>query len=154
MTPPAPNQPLDRLRAIGFRLAGRWSVDASLIRSTLDAQFRDVRNFLYAFVVDGEVVYIGKSTSTLRQRMQQYRTPGASQRTNVRNNADLLGCLGAGRVADIYVLPDHGLLHYGGFHVNLAAGLEDGLIRDLRPAWNGGRRSDGKVAEPTPELKS
>jgi len=38
------------------------------------------------------------------------------------------------------VLADHGLLHYGGFHVNLAAGLEDSLIRDLNPPWNGGKK--------------
>jgi hypothetical protein len=33
-----------------------------------------------------------------------------------------------------------GLLAYGGFHVNLAAGLEDSLILDLSPLWNGGRK--------------
>jgi len=35
------------------------------------------------------------------------------------------------------VLPDNGLLHYGQFHVNLAAGLEDSIISVLQPEWNG-----------------
>jgi hypothetical protein len=34
------------------------------------------------------------------------------------------------------VLPDNGLLRFGGFHLNLAAALEDSLINDLRPRWN------------------
>jgi hypothetical protein len=37
---------------------------------------------------------------------------------------------------DIFALPDNGLLHYGGFHINLAAGLEDSLISTLAPSWN------------------
>ena len=46
------------------------------------------------------------------------------------------GCLQARKHVEIYVLPDNGLMHYGGFHLNLAAGLEDSLIRDLEPPWN------------------
>lgn len=34
------------------------------------------------------------------------------------------------------MLADHGLLRFGGFHLNLAAALEDSLINDLRPPWN------------------
>lgn len=37
---------------------------------------------------------------------------------------------------EIHVLPDNGLLYYGGFHVNLAAGLEDSLVATIRPVWN------------------
>jgi len=33
-------------------------------------------------------------------------------------------------------LPDNGLLHFGDFHVNLAAGLEDSIIKTLNPLWN------------------
>ena len=77
--------------------------------------------------------------------MRGYRSPSATQLTNVRNNRSVLDALGLGATVEIYVLPDNGLLYYGGFHINLAAGLEDSLIRELRPPWNGGRRSDGKV---------
>ena len=46
--------------------------------------------------------------------------------------------LAAGAAVEILVLPDNGLLHYGQFHVNLAAGLEDDIIGVLNPEWNGG----------------
>jgi hypothetical protein len=48
----------------------------------------------------------------------------------------------------IYVLPDNGLLYYGGFHVNLAAGLEDSLVRELQPPWNGGKKDSGEPPLP------
>jgi hypothetical protein len=63
--------------------------------------------------------------------------------------------LAAGAAVDIYALPDNGLLHYGRFHVNLAAGLEDDLIRVIDPPWNGGRKEvpaapDGAATVATP----
>ena len=36
--------------------------------------------------------------------------------------------LSKGKSIDIFALPDNGLIHYGGFHLNLAAGLESSLI--------------------------
>jgi hypothetical protein len=45
-----------------------------------------------------------------------------------------------GKSVEIFALQDNDLLHYGGFDVNLAAGLEDSLVRDLSPPWNGGQK--------------
>ena len=42
---------------------------------------------------------------------------------------------------DILALPDNGLLHYGQFHVSLAAGLEDSIISVIAPPWNHGTTS-------------
>jgi hypothetical protein len=49
-------------------------------------------------------------------------------------------------------LRDNGLLHYGAFHINLAAGLEDDLIAKLKPAWNGHvlKETVSEIAEGTP----
>lgn len=41
-----------------------------------------------------------------------------------------------GSVVDLFALPDHGLLHFGTFHINLAAGLEDSIVSSLKPEWN------------------
>lgn len=87
-------------------------------------------------------MYVGKSRKTLRERMYSYRNPGPTQSTNIRGNRLLLDALSEGSTVELFVLPDNGLLYYGGFHVNLAAGLEDSLIRDLQPPWNGGKKSD------------
>lgn len=89
---------------------------------------------------DGEVKYIGKTVTPLATRMRGYLNPSPSQTTNVRGNAAIKDLLRVGAAVELFVLPDNGLLRYGGFHINLAAGLEDDLIRVISPEWNGGRR--------------
>jgi hypothetical protein len=101
----------------------------------LDAEANS-RNILYAFVSAEEVLYIGKTIQTLKSRLYGYQNPGGTQLTNVRGNKRLLELLAADASVHIYVLPDHGLMHYGGFHLNLAAALEDSLISQLKPKWN------------------
>ena len=93
-------------------------------------------NVLYSFVSGPEILYIGKTTIALRDRMYQYQRPGSSQRTNIRNNAAIRGLLESGAKVEIYALPDPGDMEYRGFHLNLAAGLEDSLISELKPIWN------------------
>jgi hypothetical protein len=45
-------------------------------------------------------------------------------------------CHPAARSGHVYAPPDNGLLHYSGFHVNLAAGLEDSLVATIKLPWN------------------
>jgi len=128
--------PLERLTKIGFVPAGTWSCEGDVLRVNFEAH-SDAFNVLHALVIGEEVMYIGKSTRTLATRLDGYCKPSASQLTNVKNNRNLKEVLKGGKRVDVYALPDNGSLHYGGFHVNLAAGLEDSLIRTLRPKWNG-----------------
>ena len=93
-------------------------------------------NALYAFVSDDEVLYVGKTTQQLQKRLYGYQNPRTTQTTNVRGNKAIATALTAKKAIDVFVLPDTGLLRIGGFHLNLAAGLEDSLINDLRPMWN------------------
>lgn len=139
---------IERLKAMGFRLAGTCHLHEERLAFRFN-ELSNCKNVLYSFVADGEVMYIGKTVSRLRQRMSGYRSPGPTQTTNIRNNQKLCALLDAGKTVEIFVLPDNGLLYYGGFHVNLAAGLEDSLIRELRPPWNGGKKEkrDGAAEE-------
>ncbi len=140
---------LGRIKAIGFTLAGCWKLSDGRLVFELN-EFASARNVLYAFVVDDELMYVGKTVQPLRVRMAGYKTPGATQSTNIKNNGKIRETLDQGRHVEILVLPDNGLLHYGGFHVNLAAGLEDSLVRDLMPPWNGGQKeSPNQSLEPT-----
>lgn len=107
--------------------------------------YTDVKNNLYAFVCDGEVKYVGKTTRLLRTRMYHYCRPGATQPTNIKNNANILDMLSQNVAVDIFVLPDNGLMHYRQFHVNLAAGLEDSIIKVINPEWNGFKKTELKV---------
>jgi len=72
----------------------------------------------------------------LKRRLYGYERPGPSQSTNIKGNKLIKEALLALRSVEIYALPDNGLLYYGGFHVNLAACLEDALVATLKPAWN------------------
>ena len=146
----ASSSKLARIKEIGFVPAGCWRLEAGDLSFKLDPPLAGKRNVLYAFVVDGDVKYIGKTVVTLKQRVTGYKNPASSQTTNVRNNEQLRNALTHVTQVEIFALPDNGLLHYGRFHVNLAAGLEDSLIRDLQPPWNGGKKEtgEGKLVPP------
>ncbi len=129
------SSPLERLKNMGFRQVGEWSVESSKIKFTL-SDAASAKNVLYAFIRQDTVVYIGKTIQTLKQRMNAYKNPGPGQSTNIKGNKLIGEALEANQSVAIFALPDNGLLYYGGFHVNLAAGLEDNLVSSLKPAWN------------------
>lgn len=131
---------MNRLIEIGFIKVGFWQITNGNLKYHLDERFTDVKNNLYAFVCDGEVKYVGKTTRLLRKRMYHYSRPGPSQSTNIKNNANIIEMLSNNIAVDIFVLPDSGLMHYGQFHLNLAAGLEDSIISVINPEWNGIQR--------------
>lgn len=138
---------MNRLIEIGFQCVGHWKLDDDRPVYELTSLMK-TPNVLYAFVSNGEIKYIGKTTQPLKGRMASYQSPGPTQSTNIKNNENIKTLLEAGEAVDIFVLPDTGLLHYGGFHINLAAGLEDSLITDISPPWNG-KYSENKPARPT-----
>ena len=70
--------PLDRLKLIGFTLVGSWKLLNGEPAFELH-QHAAAPNILYAFVVDGDLMYIGKSILSLRKRMASYKNPGKSQ---------------------------------------------------------------------------
>lgn len=127
---------MNRLLQIGFQVVGHWMLSEGEPKLQLD-RMQDETNVLYAFVVDGEVKYVGKTTQPLRSRMYGYLKPGPTQSTNIKNRANIKSVLEQGRIVQILVLCDNGLHHYGDFHINLAAALEDDLIAKLNPDWNG-----------------
>jgi len=120
---------------MGFRKCGDWMLEADSLKCALK-DHASAPNVLYAFVSEGRVLYIGKTVRSLKQRMYNYQKPGPSQSTSIRGNKLIKDVVALGKSVEVYALPDNGLLHYGGFHVNLAAGLEDALIAALKPAWN------------------
>lgn len=126
---------MNRLLDIGYQVAGHWYLADSRIRIDV-RQHGTQRNVLYAFVCDSEVKYVGKSTQTLRERMAGYASPGSAIRTNLRVNRLIHALLLDEVTVEVFALPDNGLMHYGPFHLNLAAGIEDSIIRTLRPKWN------------------
>jgi len=131
---------MHRLYEIGFQRAGRWLLKGDDLALEL-LSLMDRQNVLYAFVSGKTVKYVGKTTQTLQRRMFGYQKPNQDQRTNWRNRLSIVDLLKRGEPVEILALADTGLLRYGSFHLNLAAGLEDSIIGTLKPEWNGGRTS-------------
>jgi hypothetical protein len=140
-----------RLFEIGFQVVGHWCLSGNEPKLQLTNMQND-QNVIYAFVVDENVMYIGKTTQPLEKRMYGYQRPGPTQSTNIKNRANILEALEKGRDVQILGLRDNGLHHYGSFHINLAAGLEDDLINKLNPEWNGRVRAES--ARPVNERKA
>jgi len=140
---------LNRLLAVGFKPSGKWLLANNVLRLTLEPAVMHEQNVLYAFVVDGKLAYIGKTTQSLLKRMQGYRSPASTAdrggSTNIKNNRNIVEALSSGAVVDIYVLHALPSQLHGEFSVNLSAGLEDSLISALMPPWNG-RRTAIKTA--------
>ena len=132
---------LDRLLAAGFRRAGYWIIECDALRLVLDSPISPIQNVVYAFAVNSMLTYVGKTTQGLPKRMQGYRSPAATAErggsTNIKNNKNILAALASGAVVEIYVLDQTAAYHHGEFPLNVAAGIEDSLIRVLDPPWNG-----------------
>lgn len=127
---------MNRLIDIGFRKVGEWEIIGENISPNL-SDLADSSNILYAFISGGEAFYVGKTTQALQKRLYGYKKPGTTQSTNIKGNKLLKELLGEGKSVDIYALPDNGLHRFGVFHLNLAAGLEDSIIKVLKPKLNG-----------------
>jgi hypothetical protein len=153
-----PRANVESLLNLGFRDIGAWTTSGNSqgLEYCLDGAnaegnkgLLDGRNALYAFAQDGEIRYIGKTAQTLRQRFAGYRKPHPGQRTNWRCNGKIREQIEAGATVRIlvFVMTSHlSNLRYGDFSINLAAGLEDALIEEFDPPWNG-RDGRGPVTE-------
>jgi len=126
---------MDRLLKIGFIAVGHWDLSGNEIEFKLKA-YENYNNLLYTFISNGTIKYIGKTIQTLKKRMYGYQNPGPTQTTNIRVNELVKNTIKKGNPVDIFILPDNGLLNYGSFRINLAAGLEDTLIYTINPEWN------------------
>lgn len=142
----------ETLLALGFRELGNWVASANGLgiahqhdadRSSETRVLLDARNSLYAFATNDDVLYIGKTSRSVRERLLGYRNPHSGQRTNVRCNARIREMTAGGKEIRILVFNPISHLRYGDFDLNLAAALEDSLISSFNPPWNG--RQGGRL---------
>ena len=126
---------MNRLLNIGFINVGHWSLTNYALKYEITSHLM-TKNVLYSFISNGEIKYIGKTSMELTKRMYGYQNPGPSQTTNIRVNEKIKRLLQTDQPVDIFILVDNGLLKYGDFKINLAAGLEDTLIYQISPEWN------------------
>lgn len=141
---------MNRLLEAGFISAGQWQLKNGILDYELNQAFI-ARNNLYAFVCDGEVKYVGKTTRTLKERMYGYKNPGLTQSTNINNHNRIKNSILNGQAVQILIMQDSGLISWGPFHLNVAAGLEDSVIRVIEPEWNGGMKEVETTTSTEPE---
>lgn len=147
------------LEKIGFGLFGIWKALPDRLDYVLHGHGERAsalviaRNALYAFCRGDEVLYIGKTARTIRARFTGYCTPSRTQRTNLRCNALIREALGRQETIAILGFSPSDQLQYGGFSINLAAGLEDALIAHFAPPWNGAGPGRPPVTE-TAEIEA
>jgi len=127
---------MNRLLSVGFINAGHWKLNEGKSLKYHLISHHQTKNILYAFVSNGIIKYVGKTIMSLARRMYGYQNPGPSQSTNIRVNKEITNLLSTDQPVDIFILVDNGLLKYGDFRINLAAGLEDTLIYEKNPEWN------------------
>ncbi len=127
---------MQELIHIGFLASGAWTSGSLGLRFELTVPIGDKAPALYAFVVEEELLYLGKTRQPLQQRLYGYQQPGPTQKTNVRVHEYLKSATADGQSIRIFAFVSDVPLRVGRFKVDLAAGLEDDLIAQLHPLWN------------------
>lgn len=125
---------MQRLIDIGFEKVGKWYLKDNKI--TFEVTSSGKTNILYAYIIDSEVMYVGKSSRTLKARLTNYKNPEPSQKTNMRVNNYIKESLIAGKQVHIYEYSKESDLCIGVFKVDISAGLEESIIKIINPKWN------------------
>jgi hypothetical protein len=142
------NSPVQKLAQIGFKDAAKWEIvdDHKIQDIGDDAEFwkecKETKNALYAFCVEDQILYIGKTSKTIEKRFIGYRDPGKTQATNRKCHDEIRCLLDNNKAVRNMVFPDQTHLHWGEFRISLAAGLEDSLIEFIKPKLNGSNKKN------------
>ena len=126
---------LNKLLEIGFVSIGYWQNNNGSPK-LVQIDLHDASPALYAFVENEQVLYVGKTSQTLKKRLYFYGRPGSTQKTNIRINNNLKNALSSDRTIDMYGYTDVRPIKVGIFDLNFAAALEDSIINTLSPTWN------------------
>jgi hypothetical protein len=133
------DQNLTELLKLGFQHVGDFFLEGNKLRFFLKNHKNDAGS--YAFVVNEAVKYVGTTKNTLYARMNGYKNPGPSQKTNKRVKPKITEA----RKVQIYFLPDSDISNFVTvirrerieYEIPTdASTLERFLISLFRPEWN------------------
>lgn len=93
------------------------------------------RGALYAFCSEVKVLYLGREPATLSKRLARLVDAEAGS-LDAMMNSSIHKLLRSGKKVRILVLAEPPSLTWGGFAVDLAAGIEASLIAFFQPPWN------------------
>lgn len=123
------------LIGIGLEDAASWTLDGGRLKVVGDkpARWRWLTarpGALYAFSSRDKVLYIGRRATTLSKYLAELATATTTIPQAIRK------LLSAGKEVRVLVLTDHPAISWGPFAIDLAAGLEESLIKSFKPPWN------------------
>jgi len=137
---------MEELLEIGFKPVGFWFLQGESIQLELH-DLADAAPALYAFAVDGRLMYVGKTVRSLMKRLYGYKKPGGTQFTNIRVGDEIREALKHISKVEIFGFYDASPRSLGRFTVNLPAALEDDIIKQLQPPWNGGKALSAEASQ-------
>ncbi len=126
---------MQRLTDIGFKKVGNWTLKNGSFNHTIVNHLKS-KDLLYSFICEKAVLYIGKTTDTLKNRMNGYKNASGTQKTNIRVKRKIIELLEASKSVEIYILLEDINFTYKNYKLSLASGLEDNLIASIKPEWN------------------
>jgi hypothetical protein len=132
-------QGMNDLLKLGFRHVGDFSLREQEVQFSLTECKHE--KGVYAFLDNQKIVYVGVTKNTLYARMNGYKNPGPSQKTNKRIKPRIVQ---TGKV-QIYFLPEDEIVEFtmeirrNGAEKQIRADLgtfECFLISMFKPKWN------------------
>jgi hypothetical protein len=128
----SPARVADLTRA-GFVRIGEWRRTESGEGLRLEGEAERLAG-VYAYVVDGEVRYVGSAQRGLHTRFRRYIAT-KTMRTSGRIKGKIIECLKKGSLVEVFTFSPPAF-DWRGLPIDLVAGLEEGLIRSMRDLWN------------------
>ena len=134
---------IEELKRIGFRKVGHWIIDAKnrIHYEIYDKIDLDLSHLLYSFESNSVVKYIGITETTLKQRLDNYKSgiTKKSGSTNSKVYNKIHDTISSGFMINIWILKESAKCDYFGYEISLATGIEKSLIKafDLKEnLWN------------------
>lgn len=128
-----PENHAEWLEAGGFIRAGAWRLNEDHSRAAFHGDAPSEAG-VYAYLVDGVISYVGSAQRGLARRLRRY-VLADNKRTSMRVRQEIEKQLQDGRAVDVFtIVPEH--MTHNGLPIDPVVGLEEGLIRFVKPEWN------------------
>lgn len=131
---------LEKFKEIGFKPVGSWKVTPNGLTFDIEKEYESKKEVVYAFISDEIVHYVGKTDTTLKNRMTSYKNGKEGNKSGSTNKEiynKIFEKIQKGCEVKIYVLFDIEINHMG-YKVSISSGIEPSLISALDPklCWN------------------
>ena len=125
----------ERFLDVGFEKVGHWFLDSNQLDYDL-TKLENESHLVYSFLSENQILYIGKTSRKLKERMAGYKNPGQSQSTNIANKSNIIEILTAGKSLEIFAYSHDEDILFRGIKIDVADGIEGPLIALFKPKWN------------------